>query len=275
MPELPEVETIRRDLAPALEGRTIARLRVLHADILLAPRRRTEFRGRVEGRRIVAVDRRGKWLLFRLEDGVLVTQLRMTGRFCAGTGPRPPVADFRHVAAEFDLDDGRTLFYDDVRRLGGFLWLTPEDWKREEARFGPEPLEPGFRAGTLGSALSRGSAPVKNALLDQSRIAGVGNIYASEALHGARIDPRRPGPSLDAGEVVRLHRCLRSVLRRALESAGTTLRDYRAVNGQSGRFQARLRVYGREGEPCRRCGTEIVRIVQSGRSTFFCPGCQV
>ena len=275
MPELPEVETIRRDLAPALEGRTIARLRVLHADILLAPRRRTEFQGRVEGRRIVAVDRRGKWLLFRLEDGVLVTQLRMTGRFCVGTGPRPPVADFRHVAAEFDLDDGRTLFYDDVRRLGGFLWLTPEDWKREEARFGPEPLEPGFRAGTLGSALSRGSAPVKNALLDQSRIAGVGNIYASEALHGARIDPRRPGPSLDEGEVVRLHRSLRSVLRRALENAGTTFRDYRAVNGQSGRFQSRLRVYGREGEPCRRCGTEIRRIVQAGRSTFFCPGCQV
>jgi formamidopyrimidine-DNA glycosylase len=126
----------------------------------------------------------------------------------------------------------------------------------------------------LGAALSRGSAPVKNALLDQSRIAGVGNIYASEALHGARIDPRRPGRSLNADEVRRLHRSLRSVLRRALENAGTTFRDYRAVNGRSGRFQGRLRVYGREGEPCRRCGSEIRRIVQAGRSTFFCPGCQ-
>jgi formamidopyrimidine-DNA glycosylase len=274
MPELPEVETIRRDLAPALEGRTITGIRVRHEDILLAPRRREEFRRRVEGRRITAVDRRGKWLLFRLEDGVLVTQLRMTGRFCIGPGPRPPIADFRHVAAEIDLDDGRTLFYDDVRRLGGFLWLTPAAWTREEARFGPEPLDRGFRTVDLGAALSRGSAPVKNALLDQSRIAGVGNIYASEALHGARIDPRRSGRSLNADEVRRLHRSLRSVLRRALENAGTTFRDYRAVNGRSGRFQGRLRVYGREGEPCRRCGSEIRRIVQAGRSTFFCPGCQ-
>lgn len=274
MPELPEVETIRRDLAPHLRGRTIREVRIHHADILLGPLRRPEFRRRVEGRRVVAVDRRGKWLLFRLEDGVWVTQLRMTGRFCVGSGPEPPIADFRHVAAEIDLDDGRTVFYDDVRRLGGFLWLTPEAWTREEARFGPEPLAPGFRAVALRAALCRGPAPVKTALLDQARIAGVGNIYASEALHGARIDPRRPGPSLDEDEVRRLHRSLRSVLRRAIESAGTTFRDYRAVNGRSGRFQSRLRVYGREGEPCRRCGTEIRRIVQAGRSTFFCPGCQ-
>ncbi len=274
MPELPEVETIRRDLAPALAGRTITRLRVRHADILMGPRRPAEFRRRVEGRWIAAVERRGKWLLFRLPDGVLVAQLRMTGRFCLGPGPRPPIPDFRHVAAEIDLDDGRTLFYDDVRRLGGFLWLTPEGWRREEARFGPEPLEPGFRAAALGEALSRGTAPVKNALLDQSRIAGVGNIYASEALHGARIDPRRPCRSLGEDEVRRLHRALRSVLRHALESAGTTFRDYRAVNGRSGRFQDSLRVYGREGEPCRRCGAEVRRIVQAGRSTFFCPGCQ-
>jgi formamidopyrimidine-DNA glycosylase len=274
MPELPEVETIRRELAPALEGRTIQAIRVRHADILLGPRRRPAFRARVEGRRVVAVDRRGKWLLFRLDDGVLVTQLRMTGRFCVGAGPTPPVTDFRHVAAEFDLDDGRTLFYDDVRRLGGFLWLTPAGWEREESRFGPEPLSAGFRAVALGKALARGSAPVKNALLDQSRVAGIGNIYASEVLHGAAIDPRRPGSSLTGPEVRSLHRSVRRVLRQSLESAGTTLRDYRAVNGRSGRFQSRLRVYGRAGQPCRRCGTEVERIVQAGRSTFFCPGCQ-
>lgn len=274
MPELPEVETIRRDLAPVLEGRTIEAVRVRHTDILLGPRRRPAFRARVEGRRIRSVDRRGKWLLFRLDDGVVVTQLRMTGRFCLGVGPEPPVPGFRHVAAEFDLDDGRTLFYDDVRRLGGFLWLTPRGWEREESRFGPEPLAESFSAAALGTAMARGRAPVKNVLLDRTRVAGIGNIYASEALHAAGIDPRRPAGSLTDVELRRLHRSLRAVLRRALDSAGTTLRDYRAVNGRSGRFQESLRVYGRDGDPCRRCGAEVRRIVQAGRSSFFCPACQ-
>ncbi len=274
MPELPEVETIRRDLAPVLTGRTIRRARFRREDILLGPRRRAAFRARIEGRRIRSVDRRGKWLLFRLQDGVLVTQLRMTGRFCLAEPSGPPVEEFAHVAAEFELDDGRILYYDDVRRLGGFLWLTETGWAELEARFGPEPLEDGFRAVDLGRALRPGRAPVKNALLDQGRLAGVGNIYASEALFGAGIDPRRPASDLNDHEIARLHRSLRAVLRRALADAGTTLRDYRAVNGQSGRFQTSLRVYGRDGEPCARCGEEILRVVQAGRSTFFCPRCQ-
>jgi formamidopyrimidine-DNA glycosylase len=204
---------------------------------------------------------------------VLQVQLRMSGRFFLGvTGPDP--AEFRHVAAEFELDDGRTLYYDDVRRLGGFRRLESGAWEAESARLGPEPLDPGFRARDLAGILERTRAPVKNALMDQGRLAGIGNIYASEALHRARVDPTRPARALSPPEVVRLHRAVRSVLREALAGAGTTLRDYRGVNGRSGRFQSRLRVYAREGEPCGRCGTGIVRLVQAGRSTYLCPACQ-
>ena len=275
MPELPEVETIRRDLAPELEDRRITAVRVHHADIIIGGLSSAEFRGRVEGQRIRAVDRRAKWLLLRLDDGILVTQLRMTGRFAVGRGHAPPIAGFRHVAAEFDLDDGRTLFYDDMRRLGGFLLLSEPEWAREEARFGPEPLDSGFRASDLRHALRHGSAPVKNALMDQSRVAGVGNIYASEALHAARIDPTRSVSGLTVDEIRRLHRSLRRILQSSLDNSGTTFRDYRAVNGRSGSFQTLLRVYGREGEPCTQCSQIIRRIVQAGRSTYYCPGCQL
>lgn len=222
----------------------------------------------------MSVGRRAKYLLFHLDDdSVLQVQLRMTGRFALGIDV-PESADFRHVAAALRLDDGRSLFYDDMRRLGGLRLLRPREWEREEARLGPEPLEDGFRAADLKLALGRTRAPVKNALMDQRRVAGIGNIYASESLYRARIDPRRPGRQLDDAEVGRLHRSVRRVLREALGESGTSFRDYRAVNGRSGSFQTRLQVYAREGDPCRRCGHAIERIAQAGRSTFFCPTCQ-
>jgi formamidopyrimidine-DNA glycosylase len=275
MPELPEVETIRRDLAPQLEGRRICAVRVARPDILLGTAGPAAFVPRIEGSCIRAVGRRAKWLLFLLDRGVLVTQLRMTGRFAVGPGPLPPISEFRHVAAEFDLDDGRTLFYDDVRRLGGFQLLSHDEWRREEQRFGPEPLAADFRARELAAAIRHGRLPVKNALMDQSRLAGVGNIYASEALHAARIDPTRPAEGLTDDEIRRLHRSLRRILRDSLDSSGTTFSSYRAVNGRSGSFQDLLKVYAKEGTACPRCRSEIRRIVQSGRSTFYCPGCQV
>jgi len=274
MPELPEVETIRRELAPQLEGRRVRSVRIARPDIVLGTAGPAAFVEQVEGARIREVGRRAKWLLFILDRGVLVAQLRMTGRFAVGPGPLPPISEFRHVAAEFGLDDGRTLFYDDVRRLGGFLLLSHDEWRHEARRFGPEPLEAGFRARDLAAAIRRGRLPVKNALMDQTRLAGVGNIYASEALHGARIDPNRPAEELTDEEIRRLHRSLRRILRRSLDSSGTTFSDYRAVNGRSGSFQDLLRVYAKEGVACPRCRTEIRRIVQSGRSTFYCPGCQ-
>jgi formamidopyrimidine-DNA glycosylase len=274
VPELPEVETIRRDLEPELTGRVIVDIEVHKADIVLPPHDPDSFRQRLAGRRVVSVGRRAKYLLFHLDDGsVLQVQLRMSGRFALGREVPDP-AEFRHIAARLHLDDGRTLFYDDVRRLGGFRLVAGRDWEIVAARLGPEPLEPGYRAADLGLMLAATRSPVKNALMDQRRVAGVGNIYASEALFRAGVDPRRPGRSLDTDEVKRLHRTVRSVLREALAQAGTSFQNYRAVNGRSGEFQFSLCVYGREGEPCRACGETVERIVQAGRSTFYCPSCQ-
>lgn len=274
MPELPEVETIRRDLAPELEGRTIREVRIRRPDILMNVADPDDFRSIVEGRTIERVDRRAKYLLFRLSGGrVLQVQLRMTGRFALGERP-PDASDFSHVAAEFRLDDGRTLYYDDVRRLGGFKLLEAAEWEDAEAELGPEPLAEAFTREALARRLEGRRAPVKNLLLDQRRVAGVGNIYASESLHGAGIDPRRPAGGLDEEEIGALHGALRQVLREALAHAGTTLRDYRGLDGRTGDFQGRLRVYGREDEPCPRCGEAVRRVVQAGRSTYFCPACQ-
>lgn len=274
MPELPEVETIRRDLAAELEGRSVTAVRIHQPDIVMPPDTPEAFARTVRGRRIEALGRRAKYLLLRLSgDEVVQVQLRMTGRFALGTS-LPDPGEFTHVAAEFDLDDGRTLFYDDVRRLGGLRVLDAEAWAERASRLGPEPLEEGFTPAALAEALAGREAPVKNVLMDQRRVAGIGNIYAAEALHAAGVDPRRAGGSLSEDEVGTLHGAIRTTLEEALAAAGTTFRDYRAVNGRSGRFQSRLRVYGREGEPCRRCGAPIERVVQAGRSTFFCPGCQ-
>ena len=286
MPELPEVETIRRELATALEGSAIAAVYIRKPDILMdgdSPRR---FAAELRGRRIASVGRRGKNLLVcltpddRRPAGVLQIQVRMTGRFAVAPDNDPrggQLAEqlgFSHIAAQFELDDGRTVLYDDVRRLGGFRLLTPEAWRLREQELGPEPLEVGFSARDMARALAHGRAAVKNALLNQRRIAGVGNIYASEALHRARLDPRRACRTLDEHDVRRLHRGLRAVLSEALREAGTTLRDYRTVSGGTGKYQDRLRVYDREGRPCLRCGEAIRRVLQAGRSSYYCPGCQ-
>jgi len=286
MPELPEVETMRRDLAPALQGSTITSVRIVKPDILMDGDPPRQFAAAVRGRRITRVARRGKNLLLIIEPkgrkpaSVILIQVRMTGRFAVA-----PASDrdgrklaeevkFYHVAALFRLDDGRTLLYDDVRRLGGFRLLSEEAWRVRERHLGPEPLLPTFTSRDLASALGSGRAPIKNALLNQRRIAGIGNIYASEALHRARIDPRRACATLTESEARRLHRGLRSVLSEALRDSGTSFRDYQAVNGRSGKYQDRLRVYDREGRPCRRCDENVHRLQQAGRSTYFCPGCQ-
>ncbi len=273
---------MRRDLAPRLRGRRIRGTRVHHDDLILGGHSARSFSRAVLGRTFGEADRRAKYLLFPLHAGngidgpverLMRVQVRMTGRFALAPD-RPDSPDFRHPGLDFELDDGRTLFYDDVRRLGGFDLLTPEAWRAREAALGPEPLGRTFTAARLARIVAPLRTPIKNALLDQRRVAGVGNIYASEALYRARIDPRRPAGSLDATEVRRLHRAVRAVLREALASAGTTLRDYRAVNGRSGSFQTRLDVYQREGAGCPACARPIRRIVQAGRSSFFCAGCQ-
>ena len=286
MPELPEVETIRRDLAAALKGAVVVSVRIEEPDILMDGEAPGQFAASLQGRRISSVERRGKNLLLRFaaqgerQAAVLQIQVRMTGRFAVApdsdSGGRQLARRlaFSHVAARFELDDGQTVLYDDVRRLGGFRLLTSEAWQLRERELGPEPLDTNFKAQDLATALGHGRTPVKNALLDQRRIVGIGNIYASEALHRARLDPSRPCGTLDETDVRRLHRGLRAVLSESLRAAGTTLRDYRTVNGGSGKYQNRLRVYDREDRPCPRCGETIRRIRQAGRSTWFCPGCQ-
>lgn len=286
MPELPEVETMRRGLARELEDAVIRDVVVVKPDILMDGMAPGRFASQLRGRRIAAVERRGKNLLLQIDgeaDGarsVLLAQVRMTGRFCVA-----PATDtegsatamhlgWSHIAARFHFEDGRTLLYDDVRRLGGFRLLSPADWRARAAELGPEPLADEFTPERLRQALSSGRAPVKNALLDQRRLVGIGNIYASESLHVAGIAPERPSSELSEPEFDNLHAAIREVLAAALDASGTSLRDYRAINGQSGRYQERLRVYDREGSTCGRCGGVIRRSVQAGRSTFSCPGCQ-
>lgn len=273
MPELPEAETIVRDLRRHVTGRTVTGLRVIHADILAPSLSPDDLAHALVGRRIEEIARRAKNIVFRFEGGpILVVNLGMTGRLVVSTAPR--ASELRHVAVRFDLDGGDALLYDDVRRFGRFDLYSPEQWKEREAEFGVEPLSDAFTAERLHELTSRSRSPIRNWLLDQRRVAGIGNIYANEALFRARVHPARPANTLTKQEAARLRDALRDVLREAIEVRGTTLRDYRDASGEAGGFEPLLKIYGREGEPCPVCGTPIERLVLGNRSAFFCPRCQ-
>lgn len=286
MPELPEAETIVRGLRPTLTGARIVSSEVLRPDVLRQEPAR--FRDRIRGRTLRDVGRRGKNVVLHLEDGaVILVNLGMTGQLL----PRAPHAPATgYPAVRFHLRDlpsppsgprGRDpagdrglLVYDDMRRFGAVEALDAGEWRDRSAALGPEPLAPDYDPGRLARDLARSRSPVRSWLLDQRRVAGVGNIYASEALHRAGVHPRRPARSLSGAEAEALHGALREVLTEAIEARGTTIRDYRDASGEAGGFATDLRVYGREEEPCRRCGTPIRRIVFGGRSAFLCPACQ-
>lgn len=272
MPELPEVETIVRQLAPALRGRAMENVRVLRSDILRESPHR--FTAKLVGSTILAVRRRGKNVVMDLDPAqLLLVNLGMTGRLLlsdSGKNASPP----DHLAVEFFLSSGGYLRYDDVRRFGHLLRFSPEKWKAESGRLGPEPLDPTLTPDLFYRALSTSRSPVRSWLLDQSRLAGVGNIYANEALFRGGIHPARKACDLDPGESEALLVGLRSVLRDAIEAGGTTLRDYRTTTGESGGFAPSLQVYGRAGDPCPACNGPIRRIVFANRSAFLCPRCQ-
>jgi formamidopyrimidine-DNA glycosylase len=272
MPELPEVETIVRELAGPLPGRRILDARVLRPDLLdLAP---GEFEDTLRDRRIEAVERRGKNVVLFLSGSlVLRVNLGMTGRLLFVHGPPGP-ATSSHLGVKLLLGPAGALLYDDVRRFGRIHLLTLPEWRRASDRLGPEPLDPSLTPAAFRALLAPSRSPLRSWLLDQSHVAGVGNIYANEALFLARLHPARPAGTLKPDEARTLLAGLRTVLEEAIEARGTTLRDYRTASGQEGGYGRDLRVYGREGGPCIRCKSPVRRIVFGNRSAFFCPRCQ-
>jgi formamidopyrimidine-DNA glycosylase len=292
MPELPEVETVRRGLEPAMAGARILRVELRRPDLRFPfPDR---FAERLAGETVLGLGRRAKYLLADLSNGmVLVMHLGMTGRFLVSTagGASSPGA-FHHEAGGaalhdhvvFHLSGGSTITYNDARRFG-FMTLVPRaefDSHPLFAQLGVEPLGNALDGALLSNLLAGRQTPLKAALLDQHLVAGLGNIYVCEALHRAGLSPRRMAGSI-AGRGGRatarstaLAQSIRDVLAEAVEAGGSSLRDYARTDGSLGYFQHAFRVYDRQGEPCPRpgCGGTVARIVQSGRSTFFCPRCQ-
>ncbi|MGA3068129.1 MAG: bifunctional DNA-formamidopyrimidine glycosylase/DNA-(apurinic or apyrimidinic site) lyase [Tepidisphaeraceae bacterium] len=265
MPELPEVETVVRTLSPRLTGRRIDRVHLLRPDILQP--RTTDLPPLLLEKTILSISRRGKKIVFQLDTGNrFVIHLGMTGRLTL----QAPHA-VRQPHTHFMLDFPQTqLRFTDPRRFGGIFWLgqtqSPDD------NLGPEPLN--LRPKQLAALLSRTRRPIKSALMDQSLIAGLGNIYADEALFHAKIHPKNLSHRLTPRQIAALCRGIKLVLRRAIRHRGSTLRDYRDAGGQPGNFQNLHRVYDRAGQPCLLCRAPITRIVLAGRSAHFCPNCQ-
>ena len=267
MPELPEVETIRSSLAPGLTGRRLERV-AIRDPRLTRPEPPEAVAASLEGERVADVRRRGKYLVVVFESGRhLLVHLRMTGNVLH---PAPEGhEDDPHVRAVVRLDDGSDVVYRDVRRFGTWDALEPGELDEYFAsrRLGVEPLARSFTAARLGRSLAGRREPVKAALLDQKAAAGIGNIYADEALWYARINPLAPAGEVDAEEVASLRDGIRKALRLGIRRQGATLRDYRGADGSRGSMQDEFRVYGREGEPCDRCGAPIEKTRVAGRGT--------
>lgn len=275
MPELPEVETVRGQLAPHLEGRTIASIAVLDPR-WSAPAHPDAISDAVDGRRIERVSRRGKYLTFELQDEVyLVMHLRMTGQLLLVPAEEDG-QDRRHLRVRMVLDDGRRVLFCDQRRFGTGIVLLGEPALAAYfgARLGVEPLGPDFTVQALGALAAGRTAPVKAFLLNQERIAGVGNIYADEALFTARIHPLREVQMLKRSQIAALRDAVVGSLQAGVDARGATIDDFRHADGAWGSFQDRFAVHRREGEPCPRCGTTIRKIRAAGRGTYFCPACQ-
>jgi len=271
MPELPEVETIRRQLEPEITGARIASAEVLD-ERWTRPESPREVEGLLSGRTIEAVERRGKYLLLRLEgERTLAMHLRMTGNLLlVDEGPDPP-----YLRAQLGLEDGRRLAFTDTRRFGHAVVL--DDGELDDyfaARLGVEPLSDSLTAEELCRRAAGRRAPLKSFLLNQLGVAGIGNIYADEALHRAELHPLSPAGSMKPDDCERLRVGIVEALEAGLRSGGASIDDYRDSRGEQGAMQDEFLVHTREGEPCPRCGADIQRIVVAGRSTYFCPSCQ-
>jgi formamidopyrimidine-DNA glycosylase len=278
VPELPETETLARDLHASVAGAVMASAEVIKADVLRHVSART-FASRIPQRSIARVWRRAKAVVLELNPGKPGTDpafLVVVPRFTGGLLVRAPdVPDDRYDAIRFRLTSGATLAYRDVRRLGTVTLFSEDEFSTFDRRLGKEPLDPAFTPGELSALLATSRQPVKKILMDQGRIAGIGNIYANEALWAARVDPSRAGRLVSRDEASALHAALVDVLQRAIEARGTTFRDYRDASGNRGEFVSQLAAYGRGGAPCRRCGTRLTMThAVDGRATVFCHRCQ-
>jgi formamidopyrimidine-DNA glycosylase len=265
MPELPEVQTVVTTLAPRVAGKRIERIPHVRRDMITPDG--FDLAGAVRGRTIESVTRRGKRIVFLLDDGNrFFIHLGMTGRLMVESRDTDQAL---HTHLIFDIGDGRQLRFRDPRRFGEIRWLGQDNG---DAKMGPEPLD--MRASQLADCLTRTTRAVKNALMDQSVVAGLGNIYVDESLHAAGIHPLARADRLKPQQIAKLTQSIKRVLRKAIRHRGSTLRDYVDAEGGKGAFQLLHNVYNRKGEPCRTCKSPIVRIVLGGRSTCFCPRCQ-
>jgi formamidopyrimidine-DNA glycosylase len=273
VPELPEVETTRKSLLSLVRGRTIDSVEVFY-DGMIKNMPAPEFCRRLAGQMIADVKRRGKYLLFHLTGGyTLVVHLRMTGQLVFSG---PEVLPARNTRLVFNLSDGGQLKFMDTRKLG-FVYLVPTgcwDQVGRLAELGPEPLEEGFTLEAFSGILRNRKGIIKSFLLDQRRIAGIGNIYADEILFAAGINPKRSIKDLEPAELERIYEAVRDRLKEGLRFRGTSIRDYVDGMGERGGFQEYLKVYNRAGKPCPRCGATLAKCVVAGRGTVFCPQCQ-
>jgi formamidopyrimidine-DNA glycosylase len=273
VPELPEVETVRARLEPVLTGRRFVRVEIADPRVT-RPFEPEAVAAELEGETVAAVERRGKYLIVRFESGrSLLIHLRMTGSMRHATAGTLADDPYRRVVVR--LDDGSDVAYRDVRRFGTWLLVEPEELEPYlSARLGGEPLDRTFTSRRLAERLATRRASIKAALLDQRTLAGMGNIYADEALWRARVHPLHPAGDLTIDEIARVTRGVKEALRAGIARQGATLRDYSTPDGGRGRMQAEFKVYGRAGEPCDRCGTPIEKTRVAGRGTWYCPGCQ-
>jgi formamidopyrimidine-DNA glycosylase len=273
VPELPEVETVRRGLEPVLVGSRFEHVEI-HDGRLVRPFDPLEVAAELTGEVVERLERRGKYLVVRFESGrVLLVHLRMTGSFVHG--PAGALPDDPYRRAVITLDNRSDVGYRDVRRFGTWLLLEPGELDPYLAeRLGDEPFSEAFTPRVLAARLEGRRAPVKAALLDQRSLAGLGNIYADEALWRARVHPLLPAREVTRPQVSRLHAGIRAALELGIARQGATLSDYRTPGGDAGGMQEEFEVYGRDGEPCSRCGTPIAKTRVAGRGTWFCPRCQ-
>jgi formamidopyrimidine-DNA glycosylase len=267
LPELPEVETIKSELSPHVIGRRFTDVTVCDAKLVRQPSVE-EFRRKLIGKKINNLERRGKYLIFHLSSGgVLIIHLKMSGALLLNLEQTD-----RHARVIFNLDNSSQLIFTDRRRLGA-LWLV-ENERAIIGKLGPEPLTPEFTAELLAKRSQKHKAPIKAVLLDQSFIAGIGNMYADEALFAARIHPLRKANSLSPKEIRNLHKAIVDVLRSAIDSKGASIDTYKRPDGQLGTAHSNFSVAHRGGKPCPICGTPIQRLAIRNRGSYFCPNCQ-